>query len=242
MRHSLRSAFTTLLLSVAASTLGAGYAGAASGPTADSVYDLSGLPTFSGVVSQYLPSPNGQLSGFLLSDGTEIFLSRQLAETLPKLVKPGERVSGSGLKGKSLPIFRAVAVSGPHGQGSDDTAITMPQHGPEMLAGPDLVVSGVVGQQLYNVRGLLVGAILKDHTVVSLSPGGAAKVASWLSPGSKIYAVGPGATGDLGKALSAREIGPSADHLVTVVADDAPEAGNPPGSPGYDVIPASESH
>lgn len=209
---------------------------------AASVYDMSMLPAFSGTVAQYIPSPAGGVSGVILTDGTQILVSPDLAWDLPKILKPGDRVTGNGLKGKTLPLIRAFSLTGPRGQRTEDTGITLPPHAPEMIAGPDIVVHGTVWLKLYDMRGTLAGAVLKDHTIIRLPSRGAEKVAAWLTPGATLYAAGPGTSGELGTALNAHQIGPTPEQTISIAADDVPPPGPPAGSPGYDIITSAETH
>ncbi|MBB3883326.1 hypothetical protein [Acetobacter oeni] len=213
---------------------------AATTPT--SVYDLSVLPGFSGTVAQYIPLPVGGVTGLILQDGHEVLVSPELGLSLPKIVKPGERVTGTGLKGTTLPLIRAFTIAGPRGQRAEDAGIVMPQHSPEMIAGPDIAAHGTVWMRLYDVRGVLSGVVLKDHTVIKVPPGAAARIASWLIPGATIFAAGPGTSGELGVAINAHEIGPDNQQLISLAAEDAPPPGPPAGAPGYDIISPAETH
>lgn len=215
---------------------------ASSQPSNQSVYDLSVLPTFSGTVAQYIPSAGGGINGLLLTDGTEVLVSQDLSLEVPKVVKPGEKITGTGLRGKTLPIVHAFSLNGPHGNRTEDTGITMPLHSTEMVAGPDIVVHGVIAYPLYNIQGSLIGAILKDHSVVRVPVRDGAKLAAWLKPGAPLYAAGPGVSGVYGTALNAHQIGPDTQQVVSLTADDLPPAGPPPGSPGYDIIRSAETH
>ncbi|AQS84093.1 MAG: hypothetical protein ABF876_13180 [Acetobacter aceti] len=242
MRHLFRLAVIAAVSAAAlsASPVLAASSSAGSGPV--SVYDLSVLPAFSGTVAQYIPSAGGGVTGLLLSDGTQVLVSQDLSWDLPKIVKQGEKITGTGLKGKTLPIIHAFSLNGPRGSRSEDVGITLPQHSPEMITGPDIVVHGEVACPLYSIQGVLIGAILKDHTVVRVPIRDASKISAWLAPGATLYAAGPGATGVYGTALNAHQIGPDAQQLISVTADDLPPAGPPPGSAGYDVIKSAETH
>ncbi|BCK75426.1 hypothetical protein AA0242T_2073 [Acetobacter aceti NRIC 0242] len=242
MRHLLRLAVIAAgsAAALSASPVLAASSSAESGPA--SVYDLSVLPSFSGTVTQYIPSAGGGVTGLLLSDGMQVLVSQDLSWDIPKIVKPGEKITGTGLKGKVLPIIQAFSLSGPRGSRSEDVGIAMPQHSPEMVAGPDIVVHGEITHPLYNIQGVLIGAILKDHTVIRIPTRDAAKIAAWLKPGAMLYAAGPGATGVYGTAINAHQIGPDAQQLLSVTADDLPPPGPPPGSAGYDVIKSAETH
>nr|WP_244176704.1 OB-fold nucleic acid binding domain-containing protein [Acetobacter pomorum] len=209
---------------------------------ADGVYDLSGLPAFTGKVAQFLPSPHGGVFGLLLEDGTQVFVSPEQTHELAGLVKPGDVVSIRGLKGRVLPIIRAFGITSPRGRGMQDNFIAMPVHSTEMIAGPDLVLHGEIWQRLYNANGQLSGVILKDHSVICITPREATREADLLTPGQMLYAVGTGSSGELGTAIDAREIGTSAEKMVGIAVGDAPPPGPPAGSPAYDIIPGAEEH
>lgn len=209
---------------------------------ADGVYDLSGLPHFSGQVMQFLPSSHGSVTGFILHDGTQVFISPDQGHTLAGLIKPGDTVDIRGLKGRTLPIIRAFGLTSPRGRGMQDTFIAMPRQSTEMIAGPDLVLHGEVWMPLYDLDGQLNGAVLKDHSVIYLPPREATRLAAWLKPGQTLYAVGTGSSGELGVAIDAREIGPASNQMVGVAVGNAPPPGPAPGSAGYDIIPGSEGH
>lgn len=206
------------------------------------VYDLTGLPHFSGQVSQFLPSSHGGVVGFVLNDGTQVFVSPDQGHTLAGLIKPGDTVDIRGLKGRTLPIIRAFGLTSPRGRGMQDTFIAMPRQSTEMIAGPDLVLHGEVWMPLYDLDGQLNGAVLKDHSVVYLPPREATRLAAWLKPGQTLYAVGTGSSGELGVAIDAREIGPASNQMVGVAVGSGPQPGPAPGSAGYDIIPGSEGH
>lgn len=209
---------------------------------ATGVYDLSALPVFTGSVVQFLPAPHGGIVGFVLNDGTQVFVSPEQAHTFAGLVKVGDKVEIRGIKGQVLPIIRAFSVASPRGRTVQDSFIEMPLHSPEMITGPDLVLHGEVWMPLYDVGGHLSGAVLKDHSVIYLSPREAGRVASLLQTGQTVYAVGSGSSGELGVAIDAREIGPAADKLVSIAVGNAPPPGPAAGSPGYDVIPGADEH
>ncbi|MFS8369091.1 hypothetical protein [Acetobacter indonesiensis] len=209
---------------------------------ATGVYDLLGLPQFSGKVAQFLPSPHGSVTGLVLADGTQVLVSPEQGHTLAGLVKPGDTVSIRGIKGRTLPIIRAFGITSPRGRGMQDNFISMPQQSTEMISGPDIVLHGEVWLSLYNLDGQLTGAVLKDHSVVYLSPREAARVATMLKPGQPLYAVGTGSSGELGVAIDAREIGPSSNQLTGIAVGNGPPPGPAPGSAGYDIIPGADDH
>ncbi|GAB3591812.1 hypothetical protein [Acetobacter peroxydans] len=215
---------------------------AATGNRVGTVYDLSVLPVFTGKVVQFLPSTHGGINGFILDDGTQVLVSAEQGHAFAGLVKPGDTVDIRGLKGQTLPILRAFLITSPRGRSMEDSVISMPNHSTEMLAGPDLVLHGPVWMPLYNMNGKLMGAVLKDHSVLYLTPPEATRFANLLKPGQTVYAVGSGSNGGLGTAIDVREIGPSLEALTPVAVNQPPPPGPAAGSAAYDIIPGSDAH
>ena len=135
---------------------------------ATGLYDLSGLPKFTGKVAQFLPAPHGGVLGVVLTDGTQVLVSPDQGHTVAGLIKPGDTVSIQGLKARSLPLIRAFSLTSPRGRSMQDSFIVMPQQSPEMITGPDLVLHGDIWMPLYDLSGQVSGVILKDHTVIYL--------------------------------------------------------------------------
>jgi hypothetical protein len=175
-------------------------------------FDPAQLPEFKGKVAQYTLSPRGSVDGLVLDDGTEVQVSPALSTALVFSVKPGDTVSIRGLKARAIPLVSAVTVtntaSGAVVGGSVDA------HHP--WDGPRLEVSGKVKILLHSPRGEVDGVLLEDGTSVRMPPHAARKFADLLKPGSTIAVRGFGTTSPLGKAVGAREIGPSLDKLTRV--------------------------
>ncbi len=204
------------------------------------VFDLAPLPVTSGQLVQYILSPAGQIAGLLLADGTQVFCPQDLGENLPAVVRPGEQISISGLKGIGHPIVRAYAVTGPRGQRIADVrpaSAPAPYDSPSI--GPDVPVDGTVLAPLYDMQGKVQGAIMRDHSVVYVGETNATRLAAWLKPGASLHAIGIGVSGERGTAINAREIGPDVNQAIHIEPADAPPPGAFPGSAGYDVIPGS---
>ena len=206
------------------------------------VYDLSPLRVFTGKIVQFLLSPNGAVTGFVLESGEQVFVTPEEGHAFAGLAKPGDTVQVRGLKSTTLPIIRAFEVTSAQGRSVRDTFISMPQHSPEMIAGPDLVLHGEIWMPLYTMGGQVAGVILKNHALVHLAPGEATRVAAMLKPGPERYAVGTGSNGAMGTAISARELGPTMETMVPIVVGNAPPPGPAAGSAGYDVIGVPTTH
>ncbi|CUW48718.1 hypothetical protein [Novacetimonas hansenii] len=207
---------------------------------ATSAFDYSPLPVVTGTVAQYLLTSTGDVAGLLLSDGTQVLCPHRLGDAATQVVRPGEQVSVSGLKGRVHPIVRAYAISGPRGrriadEPGSETAL------PPSNIGPDVAVDGTVLAQLYDITGAVQGVVMRDHSLVYVGRANAARLANWLRPGATLHAIGTGVNGGRGTAINAREIGPDVNQAIHIVPADAPPPGAFPGSAAYDRIPGSDT-
>lgn len=204
--------------------------------TSVEVMDLSVLPAIKGNVKQYLPTPYGNLGGLLLNDGTQIMFSTMLGEAAKTFTRPGQNITIRGLKARYLPLLQAFVIENQQGQKIQEDS---PEAGfsPVPITGPDLFVQGQVGQLLYNLQGKVMGVVLKDGTVVYIRPSDVSKLGFDLQPGVSLYVRGMGSYTAMGKALQARLIGTTENHMIELLQINAPPFGAPAGSPAYDYIP-----
>jgi hypothetical protein len=196
---------------LAASLLVAGAGGVAYAQMG-STYDPDQLPTIKGKVVQYLPTPRGEVDGFILEDGTEVHVLPHLSSQLVFAVKPGDSVTIHGLKARAIPMVAAVSVT------NDASNVTVADGGlARRRDAAEVTVQGTVKIPLHGLRGEVNGVLLADGTVVHLPPPEARKLGDQLDAGKPLVVHGAGYSGDLGKAIFAREIGPDSAHLVHVV-------------------------
>ena len=133
--------------------------------------DLPQLPATKGTVSRYTLTPNGDVDGLILADGTEVHFPPHLSTQLVYAIKPGDAVTVRGLKALSAPLIAAIAIT------NDATGYTVVDSGPG--AGPGagsrgarqaMSLQGRVQMSLHGPRGELNGAMLEDGTIVRLPP------------------------------------------------------------------------
>lgn len=183
----------------------------------DSAFDLDQLPAVHGTVAQYLPTPRGDIDGFMLTDGMEVHVAPHLSAQLVFAIKPGDRVTVHGLKARAVKLFAAASIT------NDATHVTVAWNGPGPR--PDdtaLTAQGTVKAPLYGRRGELHGVLLADGTVVRMPPPEAQRLADMLAVGKTLAVRGVGYAGPLGRALDAQALGPDAAHLVPVAAPRPP--------------------
>ncbi|RBM05837.1 hypothetical protein [Novacetimonas cocois] len=205
-----------------------------------SAFDYSPLPVVTGTLTQYLLTSTGDVEGLLLSDGTQVLCPHRLGDAVTQIVRPGEQVSVSGLKGRGRPIVRAYAVTGPRGRRIADEPGSETILPPANI-GPDVAVDGTILAPLYDMTGAVQGVVMRDHSVIYVGRANAARLGNWLRPGASLHAIGTGVNGGRGTAINAREIGPDVNQAIHIVPADAPPPGAFPGSPGYDRIPGGDT-
>jgi hypothetical protein len=215
-----------------AATLLTGAASAAIAQNA-ATYDPSQLPATHGKVAEYSLTPNGDVDGLILTDGTEVHLPPHLGTQLVFAVKPGDAVTIHGLRARAIPMVQAMSVT------NDATGNTVTDSGAGGAPGPrgaeqTLTAQGRIKAQLHGPQGDLNGALLEDGTIVRLPPPEAQRLAADLTPGAMLYVKGDGFAGPLGRVIAARSIGPNPTQLAEIAAPPPPPRGHrpPPGGPG----------
>lgn len=213
---------TRLKTALLAAGLLAGAGGLASAQMAGS-FDPAQLPTVTGRVAQYLPTPRGEVDGMLLDDGTEVHVPPHMSSQLVFAVKPGDRVTVHGLKARAAAMVAAASVT------NDATHVTVTDEGPRRAA--PMQAQGKIRAVLHGPRGDANGVALEDGTVVRMPPPEARRLADQLAVGRTLVVKGDGVETPLGRALGARELGPDAAHLVAV-AGPRPGWEHPGWGPG----------
>lgn len=242
-----------------AATLIAGGAGGAAYAQMGTTFDPAQLPTVTGKVAQYLPTPRGEVDGLLLDDGTEVHFPPHMSTELVFAVKPGDSVTIHGLKARAEPLVDAASIT------NDATKVTVVNSGPwRHDDATTMNAQGRIKADLHGPRGEFNGVVLDNGTVVHLPPPEATRLADQLAVGKTIVVQGDGFSGPLGTAIGAREIGPDSAHLVAIAGphpgwerwardrfgphhpgmhpgmdDDAPPP-PPPGGPGAPPPPPAQ--
>ena len=173
-------------------------------------YDPAQLPTITGKVVQYLPTPRGDVDGLLLADGTEVQTGPAASTQIVFAVRPGDAITIHGLRARALPMVAAVSVT------NDATGITVLAGPPHMHDPTQVEVQGQIKAPLHDPRGETNGVLLDDGTVIRLPPPEARRLGAALEAGKLIAVRGIGYAGALGKSVAAREIGADAAHLSKV--------------------------
>ncbi len=194
------------------------------------VYDPAQLPQFKGTVAQYALTPQGDVAGLILADGTEVHVMPFVSAQLVFAVKPGDAVTIHGVKAQAVPMVMARSVR------NDATGatvlVTMPHRRGDSAAA-SLEATGTITAMLHTPRGEANGVRLEDGTQVRMPPGEAKRLADLLAPGKAIAVRGDGYAGPLGRVIAARQLGADKDSLKDVAGPKHGERRfGPGGHPG----------
>jgi hypothetical protein len=171
--------------------------------------------TVSGRVVRWLPNPNGDVDGLLLSDGTQITFPPRLSARLTELVKLQDNVQVLGRRGANTKVMRATQIKiAKSGQTfSTEVAVgdaprtPLPPVAHEALTA--MTASGRIATLLFTDRGDANGVLLDSGAAVRFPPHVGTQLADDLKVGSTLYARGYGTRGAQGAAFEATRIGTS---------------------------------
>ncbi|WP_035512869.1 hypothetical protein [Paraburkholderia nodosa] len=169
-------------------------------------------PVAQGLVRRFTINPEGDVDGFLLDDGTLVSFPPHMGTQLVEFVQPGDRVVVDGLRDSSGDIKAQQIRNARTGQQLVDQPPGPPDAGrlPPALRGAGLVrltARGTILQVTTAPRGEPDGVLLRDGTVIKLTPPAAQQFIDLLKPGIEVAAAGYGTRNQYGEALQATLFG-----------------------------------
>ncbi|BEU28179.1 hypothetical protein [Paraburkholderia sp. 22B1P] len=176
-------------------------------PTAD-----TGTPSVArGTVSRFLVNPDGDVDGFLTSNGLLVHFPPHLGTQLTSMIRRGDAVQVSGWRhdGGTFTAQRIVDTSNGQ-QLLDQPALPGTQRLPRQLRGAvlsPLVAQGQVAHVTTAPQGEPDGVILTDGIVIKLTPPVAQQFPTLLQAGANVSAQGYGTRNQYGSALQATAFG-----------------------------------
>ncbi|CAG9192335.1 conserved exported hypothetical protein [Paraburkholderia caribensis] len=164
-----------------------------------------------GTVSRFLINPDGDVDGFLTSDGVLVHFPPHMGAQLTATVRPGDEVQVSGWRNAAGNLTAQRIIDTRSGQQLVDQP---PQPGalplPRELRGAGLSRLSAQGQVAHVTtapRGEPDGVILADGTVIKLTPPVAQQFPTLVQTGVKVSAQGYGTRNQYGTALQATAFG-----------------------------------
>jgi hypothetical protein len=175
-------------------------------------------------VARFLTNPDGDVDGFLTSDGALVRFPPHMSAQLTSAVRAGDAVQISGWRdaGGNLKAQRITDTRSGQ-QLVDQPPLPGTRPMPRELRGAGLSRLSVQGQVAHITtapRGEPDGVILADGTVIKLTPPVAQQFASLVQTGAKVSAQGYGTRNQYGTALQATAFG--APGNLTPLYDRAP--------------------
>ncbi|RQS78619.1 hypothetical protein [Burkholderia seminalis] len=164
----------------------------------------------SGTLARMTINPEGDVDGFVLTDGTLVRLPPHLGTQLVALARPGERVTVAGERRLGDDLHARVVRNDRTGASLSDQPPAPAAPMPPALRGVNLTrisVSGVVRRIMRAPRGEPDGVMLDDGAIVKLTVPAAQQFGGLLVPGARVAAVGYGTRNAYGEALQATAFG-----------------------------------
>jgi|GEM_PF-2319286 len=209
--------------------------------------------SYSGGVESYLLAPQGQVNGFILSNGLQVRFPPNSATSLTAIVKPGDRVTVTGTPGFPSNFGQEIRANSVTNNSTGRTVVnqppTYPPPPPAYVNSSPLSVAGTVRHWLVGRRGEIKGALLSSGAQVMFSPSVGAQLFNQARAGARIQAQGFGTSNEYGQILRANSLtvngqtiainnpaGPQAygrlkGHKKGRGLGPSPAYGPPPGSP-----------
>jgi hypothetical protein len=164
-----------------------------------------------GTVSRFVINPEGDVDGFLLSDGSLVHFPPHMSSQLVSVVHSGDPVRIAGFRdgGGNLAAQQIV-----NERTSQQIADQPPPVGalrtPPALRGAGLVklsVKGAVARVTTAPRGEPDGVMLTNGTIIKMTPPAAQQFAGLMRPDAVVAATGYGTRNQYGEALQATAFG-----------------------------------
>ncbi|HHZ50709.1 hypothetical protein [Xanthomonas vasicola] len=211
------------------------------GPPAPTTPVAATPVSVSGTVERFMLTPNGDVDGLWLRDGTQVGFPPHLSTEVKAAVRAGDNVVVQGFRLGNLPVLQVSSIrSGRSGREVVDRPPTFgapppPPPTPGQLT--PLQADGKIQRLVYGPAGEVNGALVSDGTVVRMPPHLALQFADLLRVGAPLSASGFGVATPDGRAIEATQLGRDRSSLRTLFTAPRPDGPLPPPS-GAPVPPA----
>jgi hypothetical protein len=175
-------------------------------------------PVAQGSVLRFTITPQGDVDGLTLADGTQVNFPPHMSDELVAAIRPGDPVVIQGFA-ETQGTIKAFAIS------DTKTNQSVVEHPPVTPPLPphlrnvglsQLTVNGTIQRLSYGPRGEVNGAILDDGSAVRFPPDVGYQLVSLLQVGQGITATGYGTQNQYGRAIEVTAIGARGQPLQTL--------------------------
>jgi hypothetical protein len=218
--------FALALPSVAAPPRRSAEAGAA-----EAWFDPTQLPTYSGTIDRFLIDARGRTDGVLLKEGPQIILAPALGQAVRAHLKAGDAITVFGVRARDAPVITALAAELPGRPIALHPGLEPPRDAAPASSGrasartSGTLTTGKITRVIRDADGALTGAVLEDGTIVRLPR--QRTPSPLIAEGRTLAVRGDGYAGPNGRAIAAREVGPSPTQLTRVGPGCSADCGAP---------------
>ena len=179
-------------------------------------FDPTQLPSFTGTVDRFLPTPDGKVDRLVFKEGPQIVFPPDAYDALREVAAKGQPLVVWGIRARHAAVITMLAYGPPDGE---PTVLDRFYWRPEPVREQgrrDMMLIGKVWQPYLSPQGQTAGAILENGEVIRIEPFAAGHFKDRLAEGARIVAAGTGVETSLGKAIDAERIGEAIDKLDPV--------------------------
>jgi len=182
-------------------------------------FDPTQLPSFTGTVDRFFPTPDGKVDRLVFKEGPQIVFPPDAYDALREVASKGQPLVVWGIRARTAAVITMLAYGAPEGEPTVLDRFYWRPEPTRQQGRHEMMLIGKVWVPYLSPQGQAAGAILENGDVIRLDPSAAGHFKDRLSAGARIVAAGTGVETPLGKAIDADRIGETVDKL-----DPVPEA------------------
>jgi hypothetical protein len=154
-------------------------------------------------IRQFLVNQDGDVDGFVSTDGAQVHVPPHLGEVLTAAVTAGDMVYVRGVRPRGADVLVAVSIESAHGHRIEDNEV--PAKRPRKKRPPfqSREMEGICERVLYAPRGERVGVLFTNGVTVRFDPEVADELDEFLQPGVLTVVSGNLCTTPWGSVLDA---------------------------------------
>ncbi|CAH9017163.1 hypothetical protein [Candidatus Nitrosacidococcus sp. I8] len=169
------------------------------------------LPSYSGIVQQYVLNTKGEIDGLILKEGMEIIIPSHLSAVLAYSIHPNDKVIVYGVKEADAPLVEALLIEN---QTNGKKVIIDLENKKKKIN--YVKIEDEVRMVLHGSRGEIEGALLNDGTIIRLLPSQFHQFGELIHQGESLFIEGSKIESVLGQVIEVKKLGTSKNKLKSV--------------------------
>jgi hypothetical protein len=179
-------------------------------------FDPTQLPSFTGTVDRFFPTPDGKVDRLVFKEGPQIVFPPDAYDALREVASKGQPLVVWGIRARHAAVITMLAFGAPEGEPTVLDRFYWRPEAAKQQGRHEMMLIGKVWVPYLSPQGQTAGAILENGDVIRVDPSAAAGFKDRFVAGARIAAAGAGADTPLGKAIDADRVGEAADKLERV--------------------------